>query len=276
MVALAFFFGLLIGSFLNVCISRWPDRLSVVSPRSRCPKCKGAIAWYDNVPLLSYVLLAARCRSCKEPISWRYPTVEALNASVYALLAYQHGLQPFTFKAALFSSMMIILIFTDLEQLILPDEITLGGIPIGLGLALWVAVPLTVTRLIWLFRSDQPSEQLGSLAECLVAAVLFGGLLWAMREAYYRLRGVDGLGLGDVKMAAMMGAFWGVGQTLMILIIGSIAGAVIGTALIAIRRANWRQELPYGSYLGAAALVVTLFGDHMLGAYWGLVLPTGQ
>ncbi len=276
MVALAFLFGLLIGSFLNVCISRWPDRLSVVSPRSRCPKCEGAIAWYDNVPLLSFLLLRARCRSCNEPISWRYPAVEILNAGVYALLAYQHGLQPFTFKAALFSSMMIILIFTDLEELILPDEITLGGIPIGLGLALWVTVPPTLTRLIWLVRDEQPTDLVSSLVECVVAAILFGALLWTMREAYYRLRGVDGLGLGDVKMAAMMGAFWGIGHTLMILIVGSLAGAVIGTALVALGRSGWRQELPYGSYLGAAALIVTLFGDHMLGAYWDLALPAGS
>ena len=276
MIVYAFLFGLLIGSFLNVCISRWPDRLSVVSPRSRCPKCEAPVAWYDNVPLLSYLLLRARCRTCNEPISWRYPTVEVLNASVYALLAYQHGLQPFALKAALFSSMMIVLIFTDFEQLILPDEITLGGIPIGLGLALWVIVPPTLTRLIWLVREEQPSNQVGSFVECAVAAFAFGALLWTMREAYYRLRGVDGLGLGDVKMAAMMGAFWGIGHTLMILVIGSAAGAVIGATLVALRRSDWRQELPYGSYLGAAGLIVTLFGDHVLGAYWDLVLGSGS
>ena len=269
MIFAAFVFGLLIGSFLNVCIHRWPIEESIVSPaRSQCPRCRRTIAWYDNIPVLSYVLLRGRCRGCKRPISARYPTVELLNAAIYAYIVSMHGLTPEAFKAALFCSMAVALIFTDLEQYILPDEITLGGLGLGLLLSILVMVPPSLTTLFWMLSDTQPAPWAASLSESVAGASLFGGMLWAMRELYYRIRGIDGLGLGDVKMAAMMGAFWGVGPTLMILLIGSLGGALLGSAIILIGGKKWNYELPFGSYLGAAALVVTLWGDRLFNFYW--------
>jgi len=265
----AFFFGLLIGSFLNVCIHRWPLEESIVKPaRSQCPQCRRSIAWYDNIPLLSYILLWGRCRGCEGKISLRYPVVELLNGLIYAYIVAGHGLTPAAFKTALFCSMILALIFTDLEHYILPDEFTLGGLALGLLLSGFVLVPPSLTALFWIFQTEPPDPWIASLSESVAGAALFGGMLWAMREIYYRIRGIDGLGLGDVKMAAMMGSFWGVGPTLMILLLGSVGGSLIGGALILFGGKKWNYELPFGSYLGAAALVVTLWGDRLFHLYW--------
>ena len=271
MILLAFLFGLLVGSFLNVCIHRWPAEKSVVRPRSRCPECSESIAWYDNIPVLSYLALGGRCRRCGASISRRYPLVELLTGLLFVAVVWRFGLTPFAAKAALFGSMMLVLVFTDLEQYILPDEVTLGGLAVGLALTPFVPLPAGVTSLFWLMTHQDPPPWLASLAESAFAAALFGGMLWLVREAYYRFRGVDGLGLGDVKMAAMMGAFWGVGYTLMMLVIGSLAGAVLGTLFVLVAGKRWNYELPFGSYLGVAAILVMLWGDELLGTYWGLV-----
>jgi len=229
----------------------------------------------DNIPVLSYLLLRGKCRSCSRGISWRYPTVELLNAVIWAGLAAKFGWQPFTFKAAAFCSMMLILIFTDLEHMILPDEITKGGTLIGLALSWFIPLPDGATRLLWFVAGQTPSPQLASFVESLAGAVVFGGMLWVMREAYYRIRGIDGLGLGDVKMAAMMGSFWGVPQTLMILLAGSIMGALLGTLIVALSRKEWTHEMPFGSYLGVAAILTTFFSDELFGVYWNVVVPGG-
>lgn len=273
MILFSFLLGLIVGSFLNVCIHRWPDERSVVKPRSQCPRCSAPIRWTDNIPVLSYLLLRGKCRQCEKPIPWRYPAVELANALIWAALAAKFGWQPFTFKAAVFCSMMLILIFTDLEHMILPDEITKGGTLIGLALSWFIVLPDGATKILWFILEKEPSSQLASFVESLAGAVIFGGMLWIMRELYYRLRGVDGLGLGDVKMAAMMGAFWGVPQTLLILLAGSIMGAVTGTLIVVLSRKEWTQELPFGSYLGAAAILTTFFSDELFGAYWQAVAP---
>ena len=269
MILAAFVFGLLIGSFLNVCIHRWPIEESILRPaRSYCPACKRRIAWYDNIPVLSYALLRGHCRECGATISWRYPAVEIANGLLYAAIVGARGVTPEAAKAALFCSMILALIFTDMEHYILPDELTWGGLAIGLGLSLFVLTPPSLTSLLWLIADGAPSDRVASFSESLAGAIFFGGLLWALREGYYRIRGVDGLGLGDVKMAAMMGAFWGVGPTLMILLLGSLGGSLLGTALVLLGGKSWSYELPFGSYLGVAALVVTLWGDSLFDLYW--------
>lgn len=275
MILLAFLFGLLIGSFLNVCIHRWPRDESVVKPRSRCPKCERQIAARDNIPVLSYLLLRGRCRYCSEVISWRYPLVETLNACFYAGLVWKFGLDPLTLKAALFGSMMLVLIFTDIEHYILPDEITLGGLVIGLVLSLFLAMPEGLMKFLWMIAGGAPDERWLSVSESAAGALLFGGGLWVLRELYYRMRGNDGLGLGDVKMAAMMGAFWGFGHTLLILLLGSLGGALAGIAVVLLGGKKWNYEMPFGSYLGVAALVVTIWGDTLFGLYWKTVAQAG-
>ena len=273
MTLLAFLFGLLIGSFLNVCIHRWPRDQSVVKPRSQCPHCERQIEARDNVPLVSYLLLRGRCRYCAEAISWRYPLVEILNGCLYAGLLWKFGLDAFTLKAAFFGSMMLVLIFTDIEHYILPDEITLGGLVIGLLLSLSLPMPEGLMKFVWTIMDAEADWRWISLAESAVGALLFGGGLWILRELYYRMRGVDGLGLGDVKMAAMMGSFWGVGHTLLILLLGSLGGALVGMLVVLIGGKKWNYEMPFGSYLGAAALLVTVWGDTLFGLYWSAVAP---
>ncbi len=275
MTLLAFLAGLLVGSFLNVCIHRWPRDESVVKPRSRCPHCERPIEARDNVPVVSYLLLRGRCRHCAEKILWRYPVVELLNALLWAGLVWRFGLDVFTAKAALFGSMMLVLIFTDIEHYILPDEITLGGLALGLGLSMVLPLPDGLMKFLWTLGGGAPQWRWLSLSEAAAGALMFGGGLWVLRELYYRMRGIDGLGLGDVKMAAMMGAFWGVGHTLLILLLGSLGGALVGMIVVLIGGKKWNYEMPFGSYLGAAALVVTVWGDTLFGLYWNAVAPAG-
>jgi len=273
-IFLAFLLGLLIGSFLNVCIHRWPANESVVQPRSHCPSCGAPIAWYDNVPLLSYVLLRGRCRHCGGPISIRYPLVELLTGLLFAVTVARFGLDPMAAKVALFGSMMLVLFFTDLAEFILPDEITKGGIVIGLALSPVLLLDAGPASLIFLFAGAAPPRWLVSLADAAFSAAILGGLLLLIGEAYYRLRNVEGLGLGDVKMVAMIAAFWGISQTVFILIASSLIGAVTGVLIVVIGRKQWHYALPFGSYMAATGIVVTLWGDAILSWYWNQVLPS--
>ncbi len=271
---LAFIFGLLIGSFLNVCIHRWPREESVVKPRSYCPQCSAAIGWYDNVPLLSYLSLGGKCRHCGARISVRYPLVELLNGLLYVYLAWRLGVEPMTLKIALFGSMMLILIFTDLAEFILPDEITLGGIALGLALSPFIHLEGGVVPLIWYLADVQPPAWVTSVVESLLAAAVLAALLYGIGELYYRIRGVEGLGFGDVKMMAMMGAFWGLPKAILILIMSSLIGAVSGLLIVLITRKQWTYALPFGSYLGATGILVAVWGDEILRWYWGVALSS--
>ena len=273
---LAFLFGATVGSFLNVCIARWPAETSVARPRSRCPKCEAPISWRDNIPLLSFFLLRGRCRSCRQSISWRYPLVEALNGVLWAALIAQFGWQPYTLKAALFASMMLVLIFTDIETYILPDEVTIGGAVLGLALSAVILIPAGPTFLIWMLAGREPTPAAASMLESASAALFFAGMLWALREVYYRLRGFDGLGLGDVKMAAMLGAFWGMSKTFLILIAGSLLGVVVGTLIVTLGRKRWNTEFPFGSHLGAAGLASLFLDERAAAFYWDLLGRIGS
>jgi leader peptidase (prepilin peptidase)/N-methyltransferase len=257
----AFLFGLLLGSFLNVCIYRLPRDGSVVRPRSYCPACRHPIAWFDNIPVLSYLLLGGRCRHCAAPISWRYPVVELATGALLAFAVSIHGLTPAGAKLAVFASVMVVLVFADLESRILPDEFTLGGIAIGLVFSLFVPlepglasifVPAAEPRLVW-------------LGESVLGAALAAGVMWLVGWLYYKVRGREGLGLGDVKMVGAIGAFLGLRQTMFVLLAGSLAGSVIGLLYIWLTRKDAaRYELPYGSFLGAAALFTAYFAGSLL------------
>ena len=270
----AFIFGLIIGSFLNVCIYRWPRDESVVKPRSHCPHCLTMIGWKDNIPLLSYLLMKGSCRHCAGPISIRYPIVELLNGLFYAYLFGRYGVEPMTFKIAVFTSMMLILIFTDLSDYILPDEITLGGIVLAFALIPFVPVEDRFTGIIWLFAGEKPEQWIVSLVESSFAAVFIGGLLFVLRSSYFRVRKVEGLGLGDVKMMAMVAAFWGFAPTVTILMMGSIVGALTGLLIVMIGRKKWSHEMPFGSYLGAASIIIAVWGDDILEWYTRIMIPS--
>ncbi|MFN7924432.1 MAG: prepilin peptidase [Bryobacteraceae bacterium] len=248
--------GLLLGSFLNVCIHRWPRDLSVVWPGSHCPRCRHDIAWYDNIPVFSWLRLDGRCRHCLSSISWRYPAVEALTAVLFAAAVIVWGPTLGAARYALFAFLMVGMIFSDLETRLLPDQFTKGGIVLGL-VAAWIA-PLTggfftELRVTGYFRVN-------SVLDSAFAAALLSGALWFIGWAYSRIRKKDGLGFGDVKMVAAMGAFLGLAPALMAVSAGGIVGSVIGGVWMYWKKKDvGSYELPLGSFLGAAAIVVGLF-----------------
>ena len=261
-------FGLLIGSFLNVCIYRWPRDLSVVRPRSACPVCEKPIAWYDNVPILSYFLLRGHCRRCGAGIHWRYPLVELITALVFALFVHQSGLTPMAAKYCVFSSIMIALIFTDLDTLLLPDELTIGGFLIGLAFALFVAVPDTTFRLIQSVFDLKLGSRAQNVSEAFFGAIVPAGAIWLGGWLFEKLRHKEGLGFGDVKMLAAIGAFLGIRGALLTIMLGAVAGSVIGLIYIkATGKDSSTFPLPFGSFLGAAAIVAAIQGQDLIGWY---------
>jgi leader peptidase (prepilin peptidase) / N-methyltransferase len=254
-IAAAFFAGLLIGSFLNVCIFRLPRDLTAWNPpRSFCPECEAQIDARDNIPLVSYLLLGGKCRHCKAPIPWRYPAVELATGLAFAWAAWYLGWTPGALKACVFAAIMIDLIATDFEERILPDEFTLGGIVLGLIFAAFVMVPIGP---IGIFFHDALSSRWNSVAEAAVAAGFPSLTIWSIGWLYMKVRHRDGLGLGDVKMIATIGAFLGLRDALFTLILGSLLGAVSGIIYTWWAKEEMSTyELPFGSFLGIAALCI--------------------
>ena len=268
-----FLFGLIIGSFLNVCILRIPTGKSIVMPASACPKCGAAIRPYDNIPVLSYLILRGKCRGCKTKISPMYPLVEFLTGLLFFACYYVFGLSVETLKWCAFSAIMIVLVFTDIRERILPDVVNFTGLAIGLLFSLFVTTAdgsaLWLANHIFQFPPPQPVL---SLVDALLGAALGGGLLWLVSEAYFKLRGREGMGLGDVKMMLMVGAFLGAKRTLLTIMAGSILGSVIGIAVILARRKDADYELPFGTFLGAGALLVVFFGTPVVNWYQSLLM----
>jgi len=268
---LALLFGLLIGSFLNVCIYRWPRDLSVVRPRSHCIACEKIIAWYDNVPLASYFLLRGRCRHCGARIPLRYPVVELLTGVLFFSFVWELGLTLAALKMCTFAAILVGLIFADLKERILPDELTLGGTLLGFLFALWVPVPDTIAQAILWLLGTPVSGRVQWLAEAAFGAVLPAVFLWLAGWLYQRVRHREGLGFGDVKLIAMTGSFLGLSGALLTLIAGSIAGSVIGYGYIRLRGKDpSTYELPFGTFLGLAALGIALAARKLLAWHGGL------
>lgn len=257
--------GLLIGSFLNVCIYRMPRDLSIVKPRSFCPQCEHMIAWYDNIPLVSYLVLAGRCRRCGHRIPVRYPIVELLTAIAFFSAVQFLGPTVAAIKYCVFGAILIALVFSDLEERILPDEFTLGGTVLGVIFAAFVPVSGGLLRLFLMPAKD---DRLVSVGDSLFAAVFCAGALWGVGVIYQKLRHREGLGLGDVKMVAMIGAFLGLQGALLTLIVGSLLGAIAGLSYIWFTGKDASTyELPFGTFLGVAALGVGFFGDVVFSWY---------
>ena len=256
---LAGLFGLLIGSFLNVCIYRLPRDLSVVAPRSFCPACQQPIAWFDNIPVLSFLLLRGRCRHCHARIPVRYALVEFLTGALFFCAVLALGFTAAAAKLCVFCAIMIELTFSDLEARILPDEFTLGGAVLGL---IFAAVLPTGGGLWRFLLPDLRNPRVLSVIEAAFAALFTAGMLWLTGTIYQKLRHREGLGLGDIKMIALIGSFLGLQGVLLTLIIGSTAGAVLGLAYILFTRQDAaRYELPFGSFLGVAAIGVAFYGE---------------
>ena len=272
---LAGIFGAIIGSFLNVVIHRVPNEESVVFPNSRCPSCGAVIAFYDNIPILSYAVLGAKCRSCKKHISIRYPAVEALTAALFVAVAWHDGMSVALPFDLVFVSALIALVFIDGELKILPDAITYPGMVFALVAR--IAIP-------FLSRTphfdDLPSLingplegwpiWLASLGGAVLGALIGGGSLWLMGWVWQKVRNMEAMGLGDVKMMFMVGGYLGWRLTLVTIFIGVLSGSVIGIALMVIEgRYDSKKEIPFGVFLGIGAVAALLFGSQLVQWYLG-------
>jgi Type II secretory pathway, prepilin signal peptidase PulO and related peptidases len=269
----AFLFGAVIGSFLNVVIHRVPNEESIVFPNSACPKCGSGIKAYDNIPILSWLVLGGKCRNCKEPISPRYPAVEVLTALLYLAVYWQIGFGGFLPVALVFVSVMLALVFIDSEHMILPNVITY---PL-LGFAVLVRV-IFPSFFAGMYISDLnawPISQFNglhpiiqSVLGALLGALVGGGFLWAVGELWKRLRGVDAMGLGDVKMMAAVGALLGWRLTLLSTFLGAFSGALIGVVMIARQKdRDLQTQIPFGIFLGIGSIIAMLFGDRLIAWY---------
>ncbi len=264
-----FLFGLIIGSFLNVVIYRLPRRESVVFPSSHCPSCNTEIKAYDNIPVVSYALLGGKCRNCRTGISPLYPAVELLVAILY-LLAYvknEFVLDLPLFADLVFLSLLVPLIFINLQHKILPNKITYPGFVIMFTLrALSPDVEITgSTRKM--FHLIGWSDHAVAILGAVLGAAVGAGSLWLVRWLYFRVRGVEGMGMGDIKMMLMVGAFLGWQLTMLTIFIGSLLGAVIGIILIKLRGGNMKMEIPFGVFLGPAAIIALFVGQPLIAWY---------
>jgi leader peptidase (prepilin peptidase) / N-methyltransferase len=239
-------FGTVFGSFLNVCIHRLPLRKSLMWPASHCPHCEQPIKPYDNVPIAGYLWLRGRCRRCREPISIQYPIVELVTGAVFLSAYFLFDSPLVLVQRLLFACAMIVLFVIDLEHRILPDVITLPGIVLG-----------------FLFSLLLPPGWRDSL----IGIALGGGSLWLMGELYFRLRHEEGMGFGDVKMLAMIGAFLGWKLMLLTLVLSSFLGSIVGVAMIAFKRGDMKYALPFGTFLAVGALAAASVGDRIIEWY---------
>ena len=242
----AFLLGLVLGSFLNVVIARLPRGESVVSPPSRCPRCKERIRPWDNIPVLSFLLLRGRCRHCRRKISWRYPVVELLSGVLLLLLVHRAENPVVLVPQALFLLALLAVAWIDLDTQTIPDVVTIPGV--GLGLAASLFAP-------------------PGLAGALLGALCGSLSLWLVGALYEKTTGVPGMGGGDVKLAAMMGAFLGVGGVFGAIFLASLAGSVFGMLLIARGKGSRRTAIPFGTFLAPAAIALCLFGDSLFRLY---------
>ena len=296
-----FALGLIFGSFLNVCIYRLPRGLSVVTPRSACPNCKHLIALYDNVPVLSWLILRGRCRYCKAAISPRYWLIELLTGALFLACYWYFGWTLFTLKYCTFSFLLLGLIFTDAETKLLPDKLTLPGLALGVIFSLVVPVhdlaSQFLPRVMNLPFSGEIMARILSLLDSLLGAVVGAAFIYGAGAIYFRWRHAEGLGFGDVKLMAMVGAFLGVKLTVLTIFTASLTGSLFGLATVlvvwmkrthrfmrrladgaAARRRAWQSaqlvyrnyQMPFGVFLGSMSMVAFFFGDRLLRWYGGL------
>ena len=296
-----FLFGLAFGSFLNVCIYRLPRGLSVVAPRSACPECKEPIAFYDNLPVLSWFILGGRCRHCKTKITPRYWMIELLTGLLFLACYRYFGLTLATLKYCILAFLLLGLIFTDAETKLLPDKMTLPGLALGLIFSLLVPVHDLASQflpgIVNLPFSGEVSLRLLSLLDSLLGAAIGASFIYGAGAVYLRWRGTEGMGFGDVKLMAMVGSFLGIKLTIFTIFTASIAGSVFGLTTVfvvwlkrthrfmkrlanaqAARRRAWQSaqvvyrsyQMPFGVFLGSMALIAFFFGNQFLHWYGGL------
>lgn len=285
-VAVSFVLGTMVGSFCNVCICRWPTGESVIRPRSRCPKCMNGIAWYDNVPIFSWLLLGAKCRHCGTPISWQYPVVEALTGVLFLAVYWRFGFTPATPIYMALCAGLIIVTFVDLREWIIPNEVTFAGIFAGLAVSLLgMALP------------EAAGLRVVSVFDALLGIVLGGGILYLLDLITLVILKKPGMGFGDVKLLAMIGAFIGWQGVLGTLMLACILGSAIGLSLILAGKLSGTgvspvaqdheqdahatdddevlhgHYIPFGPYLALAGLIFLFWGPEAIEAYWAITQP---
>ncbi len=237
----AFIFGAVVGSFLNVCIFRIPAQASIVKPSSRCPNCHQPIRFYDNIPIVSFLVLRAKCRTCGARISWRYPLVELLTAAFALVLFMKFGLTLKGLVFFVFTAVLIVVTFIDIDHQIIPDVISLPGIPIFFLAAVFiVGVP-------WI--------------EALIGLLIGGGVLFAVAFFYEFFTKREGMGGGDIKLLAMIGGFFGWKSLIFILLFSSLSGALVGLAVMIVQKKNMKHAVPFGPFLSAAAVAYIFMGE---------------
>ncbi|MFA5585827.1 MAG: prepilin peptidase [Saccharofermentanales bacterium] len=246
----AFLLGAIVGSFLNVCIYRIPAGESIVRPASRCPKCGQAIRWYQNVPILSWLLLRGKCAACGVAISPRYPFVEALTGVLFALVVYRFGLQYFVPVLWIFAAALVVITFIDLDHQIIPDVISLPGI--GIGFLCSFVIP-------WISWTDS-----------LIGILLGGGSLYLVAAGYQWLTKKEGMGGGDIKLLAMIGAFLGWKAVLPVIFLSSLIGSLIGVPVMLVKKADGQLAIPFGPFLALGAVIYLLWGRGLISWYLSL------
>lgn len=274
-----FGFGAIVGSFLNVVIHRVPNEESIIIPNSACPNCKQSIKPYDNIPLLSWLILGRKCRNCKNPISPRYPAVELLTAVLFVLVLWQIGFNLFLPVALIFAASMVALIFIDAENMILPNVINYPLLVFALLVRLLFPIFVSASyfsdlQISPLNQMENSPAWLVSLIGAVLGALVGGGSLWLVGEIWKRLRGVDAMGLGDVKMMFAVGALLGWRLTLLTIFLGAFTGAVAGILVISRQKEKDLQaQIPFGIFLGIGSIFALLFGEQMISWYIETFLP---
>lgn len=274
-----FAFGAIVGSFLNVVIHRVPNEESIVFPNSACPKCGNLIKAYDNIPVISWLILGGKCRNCKEKIASRYPLVELMTAFLYLIVYWQIGFNWYLPVCLIFVSAMVSLIFIDAEHMILPNVITYPLLIFALLVR--ILFPIFFTAEYFADLQHAPINNFAeyplwvvSLIGAFFGALVGGGSLWLVGELWKRLRGVDAMGLGDVKMMAAVGALLGWRLTLISIFLGAFSGAVIGVFMIARSKdKDFQAQIPFGIFLGIGSVIALLFGEQLVSWYMNTFIP---
>jgi leader peptidase (prepilin peptidase)/N-methyltransferase len=292
-----FLFGLVMGSFLNVCITRIPEDLSIILPGSRCPKCGTAIKFYDNVPVFAWIWLRGKCRACGAPISVMYPLVELATGLLFVAAFLEHGITPATVKWLFFTCLIMVLTITDLRVRLLPDLVTWPGFAAGLVFS-WFVPPNGgfALALGWRFFHQRLQGHAAGLVDGILGAAFGSFLLWGLAAGYKLVRKREGMGMGDVKMMAMVGAFLGLRGTFWTILLGSLLGSVIGlSVVVALYLGGWKRglaergsrrglgtvsglrwtiasqyQLPLGTFLGIGALAI-VYLEPMISSAWPAV-----
>ncbi len=296
-IVFIFVLGLVIGSFLNVCILRIPEDLSIVAPGSRCPRCQTPIRWYDNVPVFGWIWLRGKCRTCGLPISLMYPLVELATGLLFVACYLEFGLTQTAVKWLFFTCLIIVLTITDLRVRMLPDVVNWPGFVAGLFFSAFV--PPNDGSAAYLYAAlfhRMPPRPIQGLLDAILGAAFGSFLLWAVAAIYKRVRGREGMGMGDVKMMAMVGAFLGMRGVFLTILLGTLLGTLVGITIIVILYiAGWHRklaerasrrglggvnalrwaiasqyQLPLGTFLGIAALLVVYFGPTIMLEWWQL------